>query len=149
MKRIGALIFVISILLLAACSYSDQMKNHPAKALLAEENPENPEDASVKRRYDSNTEGTCYTSYSVYKDLTEQQMEQIADFIELGYVAAPDRTMQKNEDGRYEYRISIAFYKGDSDELIDAFIFKGGKRQEPSESDYFISGDRFGYKSYE
>jgi hypothetical protein len=142
-------LLIVILLTLPACSYADQieaqMSTHPAKVLLGEDDPDT---VSVKCRYSSNTEGTCYSSYSVYKELTQQQMEQIADYIELGYIA-PDKNMQKNEDGRYEYPISIAFYKEDTDELIDAFMFKGGKRQEPSEDDIFIPGDRFDENLYQ
>jgi hypothetical protein len=148
MKRFWILIvFVVILLTLPACSYADQveaqMSSHPAKLLLGEDDPD------TKCRYRMHTEGTCYSSYSVYKDLTEQQMEQIADYLELGYIISPSQDMQKNEDGRYEYPISIAFYKDDTDELIDAFMFKGGKRQEPSEDDIFIPGDRFDKSLYE
>lgn len=147
MKRICLLILPVIILLLSACGCTDQitarMQNHPAKALLAEENPENPYDASAKCRYVSCTEGTCYISYSVYKDLTEQEMEQIADFIELGLIAGFNDSMQYKKDGEYEHPVNIAFYMENTEELIAAFVFKGGRRQEPGEGDRFIPGNRF------
>lgn len=88
----------------------------------------------ARKRYDAFTEGTNYISYSVYANLTAEQMEEIG---RLEYLQLQSGDMDIVDE------CSLAFYEEDSDVLIYAFIYdKDGVHTEREDAVY-VSGKTF------
>lgn len=111
--------------------YTNYYKSHPAMELLGEEN--NSEYCTM--RYCQFTESKYFCSFSVYADLTEEQLLQMAEFVELSITG---EGFNNNAGIHNLSKLSFVFYKGDTDELIDYFMYKDGQRLEPSEKDVFL-----------
>ena len=98
-----------------------------------------------------------YCSYSVYGDAAVEELEQAAAQIEQEFVNLQEDGMENAEETELEKgwedefyengeplhiaKFSFAFYREDTDELMDAFMLKDGERLEPEEDDVFVPGN--------
>lgn len=122
----------------------EEFQNHPARELLVSEQTENADamEAYCEVRYSAISEDVSYNSYSVYGDVSQEQLEEIAEYIEMmltgsGYESKPDNF------GLPLKKLSFAFYREDTQEQIDAFMFKDGKRLPAEEGDVFVPADTY------
>lgn len=122
----------------------EEFRNHPAKEILTSENPEIADTLEnyCEVRYSAISEDVSYNSYSVYGDVSQEQLEEIAEYIEMmltgsGYEEKPE------ELGLPLKKLSFAFYREDTQEQIDAFMFKDGKRLPAEEGDVFVPADTY------
>lgn len=129
---------MLCIFFLSACSsgQTKYYKNHPAKEFLEGDDP------SAVCRYSSFTEGTYYCSYGIDEDISEEDLEYIAQYIYLTISGRSFKDGGKSTNPP-DCDYSFAFYKDDGEELIEAFMYKDGERQPSSEEDIFIPGNLF------
>lgn len=117
----------------------ESFKNHPAKAILLSEDADL-EENHCKVRYSAITDDVSYMSYGVYGDITEEQFEQIAEYTEL--MLTGNCLVSKPDDfGLPLKKLSFAFYQEDTNELLDAFMYKDGERLPADDADIFVAGN--------
>ncbi len=142
MKKIICICTIlVCSLFLTACGSGETKyyKEHPARELLEGEDP------VAVRRYAGFSEDTYYSSYGVYGELSEEELLQIAEYVYLAISGKSEKDGGKSHNlGGKEVDYSFAFYKEDSEERIDAFMYKDGERQPSSEEDIFIPGSQYG-----
>lgn len=97
-------------------------------------NGEAPETARM--RMDSFSEKTRYVSYSVYEDLSKDEMEEIGKlkYKEVTEQAAGDMPVEE---------CSLAFYQDDGEELLYGFYYGAGGVDTDTSDKLLVDGDEF------
>ena len=90
-----------------------------------------------------------YYSFSVYGQVSNGELRKAAREIEQEFEQL-QKTGEETGNGSQAYeagepleisKFSFAFYREDTDELLDAFMLKDGERLEPEEGDIFVSAN--------
>ncbi len=129
-KLSEGMVLIFTVLLLGGCKLSEMRNDSMAEKLMEGDNP------SVKERAWSSTDSVAYYSYDTYKELTEKEMLAIADY---EYRMVNDVT-EDDEDA--VTKLSLIFYKEDTAEVYDKFIYKDGERQPESADDTYLSSNK-------
>lgn len=99
---------------------------------LAEEMRMGEHEDVVRERYGSMSGSAQFLSYSVYKDLSKEQMEAIGkawyDDVSVGAAIT---------------KCSLAFYEGDTDQLLYEFYYTKDGVVTDMEDAYYVPGDMF------
>lgn len=126
-KRRGGMLFFGLIAVLTVC-LSSFMKDTAVADVSVKMEQVSISDKYLLERYSGISDNmVSYHSYSVYGDVTAEELEYVA--------AEMEREMQSEPDFS---KFSWAFYREDTDERIEAFMFKDGHRLEAGEDDYFV-----------
>lgn len=141
-KHLYAVVLLAAVIL-SGCGeedYSKLMKEHKAISLQ--------EEGVWEKRYEKQKRDlsidatTVIISIDVKKDMTEDDMLEIIDYMELQYTADVDEAgvyRGKKEDA--EFSCYAVFYRGDTDEEIKKIKYVNGKSVEITKEDeiYFAS----------
>ncbi len=125
-KAIGVTVLSCAILLLGGCKLKEMRNDSIAEKLLESDNPE------VTERACSFIGDETYISFDSFKELSEKETLAIADYENRMINDVPGNEEDANGS------MSLIFYKGKSDEVLDKFIYKDGERQPESEKDVFL-----------
>ena len=126
-KRRGGMLFFGLIAVLTVCLSSFMKDTAVAGVSVKMEQVSIPDQYLLERYSGISDNMVSYHSYSVYGDVTAEELEYVA--------AEMEREMQSEPDFS---KFSWAFYREDTDERIEAFMFKDGRRLEAGEDDYFV-----------
>lgn len=130
MKKRNYLTVFLALLICALTLGTAGCGKKPEK--LAEEMRMGEHEDVVRERYGSMSGSTQLLSYSVYKDLSKEQMEAMGK----GWYDAVS-------EGGYITKCSLAFYEGDTDQLLYEFYYTKDGVVTDMEDAYYISGDMF------
>jgi hypothetical protein len=84
------------------------------------------------------TGNVLLASYNVQKPLTKEQELQI---VQLDVLECSGETIQNNTTAVKVSEAHAAFYKKNTNRLIDRFICRDGKRVKANEDTYFLPAD--------
>lgn len=115
---------------------TNYFRTHPAKAFVENEQ-------KIKTRCEVFSENNYFCSYSVYGNLTEEDLENIAEYVYLKVGGEGYKDGGANQGALNIEKYSFAFYKNDTEEALCRFMYKDGKRLKKSDKDEFIPGDFF------
>lgn len=93
------------------------------------------DEETARKRYDAMTGNTEYISYSVYKELSETEMEKIGQ-------ETYEMLLSQSEDDLVS-KCSLAFYKEDSRELLHAFLIDKNGINTDVEDSQIVPGNSF------
>ncbi len=139
-KRIYKLLALtlIAPFILSGCSeYTKEYRNNPALEYI--------ENSDIMKERDYGiTEGIYYAAFSIYDEsLDSEDFENIAECIYLEITGLCYKGGQPEKAFDPNMKFSLAFYKDDTDERLDAFMYQSGERLAPTDKDVFYAGDRF------
>jgi len=133
-RRIIYCLCVLFVIMLIGCNKDNQdILNHNAMKL--------EEEGYYEIRYESalgdgdSEPLICTVSVDVLKDMNEDQMLDIARYMELCYMTILDSNMKPIGRRENDFECYMVFYKGNTDEEIEKIKYINGERVEIIEED--------------
>jgi hypothetical protein len=121
--------------------FTSAFNNHPARTLVDMESNNDGEkkvNYPCKMQSFRTVESVFYARFSVYNALSEKQLDQIADYMQM--YATGECYNTSDPTWKHDVvKVSLAFYKGDTKELLYAFIWQDGKRRDLNEDEIYLS----------
>lgn len=122
--------------------FTSAFNNHPAQALVdmgsSQFGQQKVDHYPCKLQRSYTVESVFYARFSVYDTLSEKQLEQIADYMQMYATGECYKTTEPTWKHSV-LKLSLAFYKGDTKELLYAFIWQDGKRRDLNDNEVYLS----------
>ena len=124
---------LVAIMAMTGCG-GKKVENMKGYKMVHGDNPK------VEIRCGNITEGKYMLSFNILKDLTKDEELKIVDAMEQEVTEEDEK--DKSVAGLDISQVNAIFYKGDTDEVVDKFIYTEGKRMEARESDAFLGAEK-------